>query len=694
MTEITTYLKRELKSDVCSIYLLNRNDDQTLTLAATEGLHQDAIDSVSMLTSEGLTGLAYTSNEYTFIREANQHPQFKYFPGIGEEPFQTFIGIPLKSSLHTFGVLVFQFKRRKNNTRMQQKLLTAVAAQVSGLVLRHYMLESPLNMDRYASGNEVVLQGVPLSEGIAIGHPVRVIYRFIESAAVDIDPEAELKSMESAFSRTSRDLRVLARRMKRQGAAAESEIFHTHLLMLEDSSFKKEVVRHIQDFHKSAAFSVRHVADKLIQKFHSFSDPYLRERAADIDDICQRLMTHLGVIAKQADLTENSIIISDRLTPGETASLDLEKVSAFITERDGVTSHTAILAKNRNMPAVTGITNLFEVTEYTRQIIVDGYQGTVIINPTEETLRRCGQQQQHSQRRRQLDQRRPTPQGPINLPDGESVSFYANVSSLLDAQKSGQDSACGIGLVRTEIFYLQNDGAFDRNQQIETYRQIVKAFEHGIIIFRLFDIGSDKKSTKESKEENPALGYRGSRLLLGERQFMQEQIEALLQVIGENAHRNDIKIMVPFVSDPEEFFAIHNIILERATEMNVTTPQIGVMLEIPSAVFAMDELATKADFFSVGTNDLFQYFFALDRGDPQVSNYYHPHNPAFLRLLQMVLDKSRQLDRPVEICGEVATDRAILRQLIAMGYRTFSVNPYVINGLKRFLQREFGAKEE
>lgn len=693
LSEITTYLKRELKSDVCSIYLQSRSSESILTLAATEGLRQEAVGQVSMAADEGLTGLAFRSNTYTFIRDASHHPQFKYFPGIGEEPFRTFIGIPLKSRLNTFGVLVFQFKNRKNNTRIQEKLLTAIAAQVSGLVLRHYMVEGSAQADEGKDPHqEVLLQGVPLAEGIAIGHPVRIIYRFIESAVGKVDPVVELQAFEKASVKTADDLRELAEKMEKRGAAAESEIFHTHLLMLEDSSFKKEVQRHINEHGKSAAFSVRHVADKLIEKFTSFQDPYLRERAADIEDICQRLMTHLGVLSRKAQLQADSIIISDRLTPGETASLDLEKVEAFVTEKDGATSHTAILAKNRQIPAVTGIPKLFEATEYARQLIVDGYQGLVIVNPQPATVEQYTRQQQSSQRRRDRDSRRETPLGPILLPDGDEIIFYANVSSVLDAQRAEQDHASGIGLVRTEIFYLQHDGDWKYEQQVEVYRQIVNIYSRGPVIFRLFDIGSDKKSTREIKEDNPALGYRGARLLLGEPDFLLEQVKALLHVIAEYRREHeprDINILVPFISEPSEFFRIRDVIEAQCRTMELEVPRVGVMLEIPSAVFCMDELATRADYFSIGTNDLFQYFFALDRTDPKVSSFYDPNSQAFLRLLEMIVTATQRLNIPVEICGEIATDRAMLRHLIDLGFRTFSVNPYVINGLKRFVQREY-----
>ncbi|WP_027389819.1 phosphoenolpyruvate--protein phosphotransferase [Chrysiogenes arsenatis] len=686
LMEIVAYLKKVLECDVCSIYLLNRMNDEQLCLVATDGLHRDAIGKVTMRCDEGLTGRCYSTNSYTFIRNASKHEGFKYFPGIGEEPFKTFIGIPLKNKAHTFGVLVLQFHQNKNVSPIREKFLLAVAAQLSGMVLQHYLMEDASAPELEYMGREIVLKGIPLSAGITMGSPVRVIFRYIESDLAAIDVREECQKLTAAFRKTATDLKALSRKLEKSGSAFESEIFHTHLMILEDPRLQSDIERHILDFTKSAAFSVRHVIDKYIDKFRAIADPYLRERAADMEDISQRLMCHLGVVSRQTEIKEDSIILADRLTPGETAALDLEKVNAFVTHVDGVTSHTAILAKNRGIPAVTGIEKIFDITEFAEWMIVDGFDGTVIINPTEETILRYQARITEKQATRQKKIK--IIEEPIRI-GSETISFDANVSSVLDAEKAAQFKASGIGLVRTEIFYLQNDGNFPYQEQLETYQRIIHTFPDLSIVFRLFDIGSDKKSSREAREDNPALGFRGARLLIDDQSFFLDQVRALLEVCDPARH----KLLIPFIADAHEFNSLRLTILQEAARKGKAAPAIGVMVEIPSAVFQIAELAQKADFISVGTNDLFQYFFALDRANPRVSNLYSPNSPAFLELLQQVLLACRAAHTPVEICGEIASDHTILLKLIEMGYRHFSVNPYVINELRAFLLQELQKSE-
>jgi len=395
-----------------------------------------------------------------------------------------------------------------------------------------------------------------------------------------------------------------------------------------------------------------------------------------------RLLAHLGAVTKEANLLENSVVFADRLTPGETASLDLERVCSFVTEKDGVTSHTAILAKSRKIPAVTGIDNLQQKTESAKSIIVDGYEGVVIFNPEPETVVKY---QDKAESLKLPEEAKELVCKDMYMPDGSKIEFLANVSSVLDSEKAKSFCADGIGLVRTEIFYLRKEGACSLEKRMETYRNILRAFPEKPVVFRLLDIGSDKKTAYEAVEDNPALGNRGVRLLLTEyRGMLENQLTALIKLSKEN---KNIKILVPFVADAEEFFAVKRIALEIAQAEEIELPEIGVMIEIPSIVYQMDRFQGECEFFSIGTNDMFQYFFALDRGNPKVSSLYSLNNPSFMELLKVILDKSKSIGIPVEICGEMAADPEILMELIKIGYRHFSVSPYAINDLKYYLKK-------
>jgi len=683
LQKVVSHLSQFLESDVCSIYLLNKAKDGLL-LSATKGLHNDAVGKVSMSLNEGLTGQAFSSDSYLIVNDAGKHERFKYFPGIGEEPFNTFIGIPLKSRKSSIGVLVFQFKEKRDNTPVMEKLLVTVSSIVSGLVLKFNLLDISGEM-QLRQQHDLVLQGVPLSDGIAIGQPVHVIYNYIESTQDTFDPESEVRDLAYAFDVTKIDLSELITKIDESGEQISSEIFHAHLLMLQDGSFKRDMVTHIISYNKGAAFAIRHVSENYIKKFRAIPDPYLRERAADVEDICQRLLTNLGVLNKEAKLQDNSIVISDRLTPGETASLDMEKVCGFITEKDGPTSHTAILARSRQIPAVSGVHNLLGNTEAAKNIIVDGFKGEVIVNPSKKTLEIYTRQQKEHARQQQTEV--------LSVPFVNQISKYgakiqANVSSVMDTEKAASLNADGIGLVRTEIFYLQNQGDFDYETQLNLYQQIAQAFPSGPIIFRLLDIGADKRNRNDMAEDNPALGLRGIRLLLKEGDLMKDQINSLLEVSANHL----IKILIPFISDAEEFSCIAGIIREAAAKKNLPSPPIGAMIEIPSAAFILEELLETADFFSVGTNDLFQYFCAVDRNNPRVSSMYNPDTKAFIRLLTMIFEKVQHSDKEIEICGEIAADPQVLTKLLEIGYRNFSINPYSIHPTRRNLLNWFSEK--
>ncbi len=681
LMKIVSHLNRFLDSDVCSIYLHNRSRN-CLTLMATKGLHQDAVGKVSMKSDEGLTGQAYSKGDYLFIQDTAKHPNFKFFPGIGEEPFKTFIGIPLKDKKENHGVLVFQFIEKKEDSLVMEKLLKTVASIVSGLVTRYNIPEIYEESEEFLNRQDLVFNGMPLSGGIAIGTPVHLIYKYIESSQDHFDPEKELNKLDMAFEKTGEELNALIDKLENSKEHISSDIFHGHLLMLKDPSYKKEMVHHITKYNKGAVFSIRYTSNKYIRQFKAIQDAYLRERAADVEDICQRLLSNLGALQKTTELQGDSIIIADRLTPGETASLDMEKVIGFVSQKDGPESHTAILARNRQIPAVSGIEALLKMTEFAKKLIVDGLQGKIIINPSETTIaeyreKQSGLEDEASKTRDLFIDDTSIRQ--------KGIKILANVSSILDAEKASTLNADGIGLVRTEIFYLQNQARFDFETQVEIYTRILEQFKSGSVVFRLLDLGADKRLRSDFIEDNPALGLRGVRLLLKERELFKEQVQALLKVSTEG----QIKILVPFITEAREFIEIKDLILQEARTLGIEPPPIGAMIEIPSAVFILEDLIQKSDFFSVGTNDLFQYFCAVDRNNVTVSHQFSPDTKSFISLLDLIYQQTKGCGKEVEICGEIAADPIQLSILLHIGFKHFSINPYSINNTRTNLINKF-----
>lgn len=678
LSELTSALAKYLSSEVCSVYIYDENKGM-LVLKATHGLNQASVGNVSMPSEEGLTGITYSSGAYQFIADASKHPKFKYFPGIGEEPFNTFIGIPLKKQDETFGVLVFQFVNNPENSNVLKMLLETIGNMISGFLKNHILLNSNISKPQNYN-EEFVLQGIPISEGISIGKPVHMIYHFLDDDSKVKDLAKEEERLKSSFVKTRNEITSVINNIESGKLKIDKEIFHTHLMILSDSSFKDDIYHHVLDLGRSAAYSIRHVSDKFIERFKKLDDPYLKERAADIEDVCNRLLKNLGVIERNVSLERESIIVSNQLGPGDTASLDLSKVKGIVTENDGQTSHMALVAKGMGIPAVSGIENVIDITEYARNLIIDGYEGKIIINPSEENMNKylSMQSQLHSSG---VTIEKLPPEIVCHM--GRRVYLGANVASILDADKAQNLGAADIGLVRTEIFYLaEGEENFKVDVQKKIYQSIVNTYKKGEITFRLLDIGADKMEKYSAKEPNPAMGLRGARFLIKNVQMLEKQLEALLSLDNPR-----VKLLVPFVAKPEEFHTIKGVIRKKAKELGVRIPPVGVMIEIPSIVFGLDRLDEEADFYSIGTNDLFQYFFAADRNNIQIFSNYKILSECFMNFMEFIYNKLSATGKEVEICGEIAHEGEILYRLIEMGYSKFSLNPYLMSKASELISK-------
>lgn len=670
LNELTRLLAKYLSSEVCSIYTYDEKKE-VLVLKATYGLNQASVGNVSMSAQEGLTGTTFSSGSYQFIANASAHPKFKYFPGIGEDPYNTFIGIPLKKQEETFGVLVFQFIDSPEDSNVLKMLLETIGNMLSGFLKNHTLLNSnitrPQNYDE-----EMVIQGIPISEGISIGKPVHMVYHFLDDDSKVKDVAREEERLKCSFEKTKNEIMSVINNIDSGNLRIDKEIFHTHLMILSDGSFRDDIFHHVLNLGRSAAYSIRHVSDKFIERFKKIDDPYLKERAADIEDVCNRLLKNLGVIERHISLEKESIIVSNQLGPGDTASLDLSKVKGIVTEEDGQTSHMALIARGMGIPAVSGIENVIDITEYAKNMIIDGYEGKIIINPSESTRNKYLSMQSQLQASGATIEKLPRE---IVCHMGRKVYLGANVASILDADKAQELGAFDIGLVRTEIFYLaEGEENFNIEAQKKIYQSILNKYTNGAVTFRLLDIGADKMAKYSAKEQNPAMGLRGARFLIKNETLLQTQLEALLDL-----NDSRVKLLVPFVAKPEEFYEIKDIIKRKAETMGVNMPPVGVMIEIPSIVFALEKLDDEADFYSIGTNDLFQYFFAADRNNSQIFSNYKILSESFMKFMKFICTKLSQNGKDVEICGEIAHEEEILYSLIEMGYSKFSLNPYLMS---------------
>lgn len=498
------------------------------------------------------------------------------------------------------------------------------------------------------------------------------------------NPKEEIKRFEDAKQTAISQLKGLYEKALKEVGEAHAQIFEVHQMMLDDLDYVESITSMIEDQKVNAEYAVATTADTFANLFASMDDAYMKERAADVKDVSERVLTVLsGNGSDTGVVSDATIIVADDLAPSETVQLDKEKVKAFVTIHGSTQSHTAILARTMNIPALIN-TNIELLNEYDgKEAIVDGFTGTVYIEPDEATRATMKEKQEKDLAKKALLQELKGKES-ITL-DGQKINLYANIGGVEDVPKVVLNDAEGIGLFRSEFVYLNSKDYPTEDEQFAAYKEVAEKMRGKKVIIRTCDIGADKQIDyfNMEKEENPALGYRAIRICLDRKEMFKTQLRALYRA----SMFGKISIMFPMIISVEEVRQIKAIIAEVLAELDAEgTPykecELGIMIETPAAVMVSDLLAKEVDFFSVGTNDLTQYTLAIDRQNQKLDSIYDPHHPAVLRMLKMIADNAHKAGIWCGICGELGADLELTETFLKFGYDELSVSPSMLLALR------------
>lgn len=521
----------------------------------------------------------------------------------------------------------------------------------------------------------IAATGKPILNGIAIGK-----VRFFKKKQAEIsdfaaDVEAELKSFGEARAKAAQELKDLYEKAVKEAGEEYAAVFNIHIMMLDDEAFVAPVYDIIKNQKKSAAFAVRTTGEKLAETFASMDDEYMKARSADVRDIAARvenILTGSAAVFEESD--EPYIIAADDLAPSETVQLDKSKLLGFVTRHGSTNSHTAILARNMNIPALIG-TDISEEWDG-KLAAIDGYKGCIYIEPDDELLQKLDKKRIDDLRQRELLlELKNKPNVTI---DGTEIELCANIGNISDVEMVLQNDAGGIGLFRSEFIYLNSSDYPTEEEQFAVYKRVAEMMGGKKVIIRTLDIGADKKADyfELPEEDNPALGYRAIRICLTRHDIFKTQLRAILRA---SAFGN-VSVMFPMIISLREVVEAKAVLEECRQELlaegiGVDVPEIGIMIETPAAVMVAEQLAEEVDFFSVGTNDLTQYTLAIDRQNPRLDMFYDSHHPAVLKMIELTVSAAHRHNCWVGICGELGADTSLTETFLRMGIDELSVNP-------------------
>src|SRR5712692_10437713 len=687
LDKIVVLIAANMVAEVCSVYVLRV--DSTLELYATEGLKREAVHQTVLRADEGLVGLVASEANPINLSEAQAHPAFSYRPETGEEIYHAFLGVPILRAGNTLGVLVVQNRARRTYSEEEEEALQTTAMVLAEMIASGELSAIAQPGAEPAARRPLHLTGTSLNDGIALGHVVLHEPRVVITNFIADDVPKELKRLEAAVETMRSDLDVLLERGEVADGGEHRDVLEAYRMFAYDRGWVHRLEEAVAT-GLTAEAAVERVQSDTRARMLRATDPYLRERLHDLDELANRLMHQLlgqDYAPARDRLPENAVLVARSMGPAALLEYDRKRLRGLVLEEGGPNSHVAIVARALGIAAVGEIENATGVADPGDPIVVDGTSGEVHLRPTPDmeaayvarVRLRARRQQQYLALRDK----------PCVTKDGVKVALMINAGLAVDLPHIAETGAIGIGLFRTELQFMVASTFPRTAEQFSLYRAVLDAADDRPVIFRTLDIGGDKvlPYMRNVEEENPALGWRAIRLGLDRPGLLRSQVRAMLRAAG----GRDLKLMFPMIATVEEFDEAKSLVERELTHLRrhahklPEQVEIGTMVEVPSLLYQLDELLERVDFLSVGSNDLVQFFYAADRGNSRVAERFDPLSAPILRALRAIVQKGREHDKPVTLCGELASKPLGALALVAIGYRSLSLAPTAVGPVKAML---------
>ncbi|MGB6348617.1 MAG: phosphoenolpyruvate--protein phosphotransferase [Pseudolabrys sp.] len=687
LDKVVVLIAANMVAEVCSVYVLRV--DGTLELYATEGLKREAVHQTVLRAEEGLVGLVASEANPMNLSDAQAHPAFSYREETGEEIYHSFLGVPILRAGNTLGVLVVQNRARRTYTEEEEEALQTTAMVLAEMIASGELSSLARPGAEPAARHAMHVTGSSLSDGIALGHVVLHEPRVVITNVIADDVPHELKRLDSAIATLREDLDRLVEHRDVADGGEHRDVLEAYRMFSYDQGWLHKIREAVMT-GLTAEASVERVQSDTRARMLRASDHYLRDRLHDLDDLANRLMRVLmgqDHAPTKEQLPENAIVVARSMGPAALLDYDRKRLRGLVLEEGGPTSHVSIVARALGIPTVGEIENATGMVEPGDAIIVDGSTGHIHMRPPQDIQASYGERVKLRARRQA--QYRALRERPCITKDDQKISLMINAGLTIDLPHIEDTGAAGIGLFRTELQFMVATTLPRTGEQLTLYRTVLDAAGKKPVTFRTLDIGGDKvlPYMRNIEEENPALGWRAIRLGLDRPGLLRSQVRALLRA----ASGRSLKLMFPMIAVVEEFDKAKSLVEVELTHLRrhghelPERVEIGTMVEVPSLLFQLNELLERVDFLSVGSNDLMQFLYAADRGNPRVSDRFDPLSAPVLRALKDIVDKAKAHNKPVTLCGELASQPIGALALTIIGYRTLSLSPSAVGPVKALL---------